>query len=103
MLRRLAGQHSLIAALTPSQNGAVLKALQQRLSLVQGQVLSCLRLEAKKNHRLAGPPGTGKTHVACVSWHSMLVHAGTCWYTLAVCVENELKSNWQGECKADSL
>jgi DNA replication protein DnaC len=89
VLRRRAGQHSLIAALTPSQNGAVLKALQQRLSLVQGQVLSCLRLEAKKFHRLAGPPGTGKTHVACVSWHSVLVHAGTWWYTLAgsVCGE----------------
>lgn len=34
--RRLAAEHSLIAALTPSQSGAVMNALQQRLSLVQG-------------------------------------------------------------------
>ncbi|CAJ1351069.1 unnamed protein product [Effrenium voratum] len=42
----LARQHALIASLTPSQSGAVEKALGQRLSVVQG------------------PPGTGKTHVA---------------------------------------
>ncbi|CAJ1383993.1 unnamed protein product [Effrenium voratum] len=45
-METLARQHALIASLTPSQSGAVEKALGQRLSVVQG------------------PPGTGKTHVA---------------------------------------
>ena len=81
-LRRLADQYSLIAALTPSQNGAVLKALEQRLSLVQG-VGPGMALLAEQHGKPfeeqwgsmmspetlgTGPPGTGKTHVACVSW-----------------------------------
>ena len=49
-----------------------------------------LRLEGKTFHRLAGPPGTGKTHVACVSWHRMLLHAGTKLGWCRECIEEYL-------------
>ena len=43
-----------MASLTSSQSGAVLNALEQRLSLVQG------------------PPGTGKTFIGCKLWLACL-------------------------------
>ncbi|CAK9058057.1 unnamed protein product [Durusdinium trenchii] len=73
---RLARDYSLIAALTPSQNEAVLKALEQRLSLVQG------------------PPGTGKTQVACAilaAWAS--IHAPMGEKILAVADSNVAADN----------
>ncbi|CAK9057975.1 unnamed protein product [Durusdinium trenchii] len=75
-LERLARDYSLIAALTPSQNEAVLKALEQRLSLVQG------------------PPGTGKTQVACAilaAWAS--IHAPMGEKILAVADSNVAADN----------